>query len=538
VESVAWLVERKAVLSSFFLFSAMYSYIIYTGTGKRRLYALSFLLYAIGLMAKPIIMVFPFLLILMDYWPLKRFQPSMVTPAQDINQSGKALNRLLSFARLNRRIVFEKIPFFILSVMSVMISMQSINKYEMAITYVSVPIHLRIFNFIVSIVQYLQKMAWPVDFSIFYPFPQSVPLWQFSTALIWVAAVSIVFFLARKNRPWLLFGWFWFIIALMPASGLIQSGMWPAIANRFMYLPFIGIAIMLIWEMDSRLKGRYSIFLKIVLFAVLVVYFSMLTRVQNVYFTNSHSLFHRSLEVAPENALALNNIAVHLMDLGRNEEAMTYLKSGIERYPAKPSYYNNYGICLVAIGDDENAVDYFRKSLELDPMLYASYLNLALIQSRKGHDDEALSLMEKAMKINSNNLSVRNNYGTFLAKKNRFEDAIPHFSYVIVRDPSNVPARLNLAQAYQDERRFDDAMREYEYLDQTIKANKGFIYYGMAGVYSEQHKYEECLNYLEKAQESAFNVFTLLGEDKRFANFRATPFYQSMLEKLKVSGSG
>lgn len=535
VESVAWLVERKAVLSSFFLFSAMYSYIIYTGTGKRRLYALSFMLYAIGLMAKPIIMVFPFLLILMDYWPLKRFQHSMLKDTEDNGPAGKHLQRLLSLARLNRNIIFEKIPFFILSAMSVIISMQSIHKHNMAITYSMVPIELRISNFFVSIFQYLHKMAWPVELSIFYPYPQSIPLWKILTAVILFAVISIVFLHFRNKRPWLLFGWLWFLIALMPASGLLQSGLWPAIANRFMYLPFIGIAIMLIWEINNRLKGKYALFLKVVLFTVLVVYFSMLTRVQNVYFTNSYSLFHRSLEVAPDNALALNNIAVHLIDLGRIEEAMTYLKTGIERYPTKASYYNNYGICLVAAGDDENAMKQFIKSIELDAGNFSAYLNMGLIQSRRGHDDEAQLLLEKAMELQSYNLSVRNNYGTILVKKGIYKAAIEHFEYVVLRDPSNVPARLNLAQAYQDERRYEDALREYEYLDQTIKNNKGYIYYGMAGLYSQQNRYDESISYLKKARENEFDVMELLKVDKRFADFRATTFYTSMLQKLQVS---
>lgn len=538
VESVAWLVERKTVLSALFLMAGIYAYILYTETKNKWLYCLTLFLYAIGLMAKPIIITFPFLLLILDYWPLKRFKSADAPVAVRADDGTKQKHRLISLCKSDTaKLVFEKLPFIILSMFSLIISMQSLLRYETVIHYASIPVSLRISNFFVSIIKYIHLLSWPVELSIFYPFPKSIPVWHFLLAMIFVVVITILFFSMRKTRPWLVVGWCWFIVTLMPASGLIQSGLWPSIANRFMYLPLIGLLIMFVWELDQRLSGRYAIFLKIILSLALIIYLSSLTRVQNLYFSNSYSLFHRSLAVAPDNALALNNIGVHLVNLGRYDEAMKYLARGIKLYPTKPSYYQNYGICLVSKGDDMNAIIHFQKAIKLDPKLYGSYLNLGLIQSRRGYNDEALKYLEKAMEINPNNLSVRNNYATILVNKGKHEEAITHFLYVLKREHANVPARINLAKAYQDVGRFDDAMREYEFLDQTIKSNKGYIYYGMAGVYSAERKYQECLNHLEKAQKSKFDVLGLLNVDNRFKNFRESKFYLSFLEKIKASGS-
>lgn len=538
VESVAWIVERKTVLSAFFLMTGIYTYIIYAEKQKKWLYGLVVCLYAVGLMAKPVILVFPFLLLVLDYWPLKRFTQLSDHKTVGQGNSMKLNHKIIYFCKsVNGRIVLEKIPFVVLSIFSLMISMYSLLIYETVINYESVPVYLRVSNFFISIVQYLRNILWPVQLSIIYPFPQSIPVWHFLLALIFVVVVTLLIFYMRKERPWLIAGWCWFLIALMPASGLIQSGIWPAIANRFMYLPVIGFLIMFVWEVDERLKGRYSNILKAIICVTMICYFAFLTRVQNIYFTNSYSLFHRSLEIAEDNSLALNNISVTLTDLGRHDEAMKYLERGIKLYPHKAGYYQNYGVCLVAKGDDLNAIAYFKKAIELDPKLYGSYQNIGIIQSRRGYEDEALKLLEKAIEINPINLNLRNSYGTILGKNGKYKEALSQFSYVIKKDPSNIQARINLAQTYQDIGRFDDAMKEYEFLNQTVKKNKGYIYYGMAGIYSEQQKHKECLLYLEMAQKNQFNVSDVLKVDKRFKKFKTTHFYEALLIKLKVSGN-
>lgn len=533
VESVAWMVERKTVLSVFFLLSALYSYLFYVQRKSKWLYAAVIVLYALGLTAKPIIMVFPLLLLVIDYWPLDRFK---LANASSFEISAFIRHPFRNFSSLYKSdigvLVWEKLPFLFLSFMSLLVSMVSLYQFDVVINHQLIPYPLRIANAFVSIVLYLKNIAWPVELSIFYPFPKTIPWWQTLSSFFIVTGVTAAFFMARKNRPWLWAGWCWFMITFLPASGLLQSGLWPQIANRFMYLPMTGLFIALIWEADHRLKGRYDIFLKTVLCVCLISYFTFLTRIQNVYFSNSFSLFYRSLEVIPDNALALNNIGVHLSSLGRYDEAMKYLERGIKLYPKSSSYYQNYAVCLVSKGDDYNAVMNFKKALALDPNLYGSYLNLGLIQSRRGYTDEALRLLEKAMTLKPDNPVVRRNYAIVLSKKGRTGEAVSHFAYVVKRNPSDIEARLNLAQAYQELHRFDDAMREYQYLDQNVKTNKGYIYYGMAGIFSEREQYRECLAYLEMAQKNNFEIMSILKKDKRFRKFMGSQYYPTLLESL------
>jgi len=534
VESIAWLVERKTVLSSFFLLLAFYAYILFVQKRKYVLLAVSSFFYAIGLMAKPIIMIFPFILMIIDYWPLNRLEKTGIIDCRNKHFATSVLLKWLSFLKLNIKVLLaEKLPFILLTAVSLVVSMVSVHQHAMVINYNSIPLHFRLFNFFVSILEYLRNLVWPVELSIFYPFPQMIPTGKFLLGLILTVTVSMIFYQSRKKHPWLLVGWCWFLIALMPSSGIIQSGLWPAYANRFMYLPMIGILILLVWELGERIKGDYANVLKIILCIALTVYFAFMTRVQNVYFTNSYSLFHRSLEVVPDNALGLNNISVHLINLGRYKEAMTYLERGMKAFPTKPSYYQNYGICLVADGDKEGAIKHFKKAISLDSKLHGAYLNLGLIYSNKGQDDKALQLIGKAMKINPGNVSIQNAYGNLLTKMGRHKEALPHFQYAAKKEYSDLKIRLNLAQSYQFTGHLDQAMAEYQYLEREIKDNKGYIYYGMAGIYSQKKMYDQCIDYLRKAQESDFDVIQFLKSDTRFDNFRTSKYYDQFVRLNK-----
>ena len=431
-------------------------------------------------------------------------------------------------------LVFEKVPFIILSLISLTISMMSVLKYHTVVNYQMIPIYTRIYNLFVSIILYLRNIAWPVELSILYPFPKSIPAWHFSLALASVVLVTVIAFMTRKGRPWLIVGWCWFLVALAPASGLIQSGLWPAMANRFMYLPMIGLFMMVIWEGDQRLRGRYSRVLKVVLCVAMLVYFAVLTRVQNLYFSNSYALFNRCLEVAGDNEVAFNNIGDALASSGRVDEAMKYFAKSIKLNPKHAIAYYNYGICLVMKGDDQNAIPYFLWAIKLDPKRVNSYLNIGLIQKRRGYIDEAVKLMEKALEIDQNDLSVHYDYGMILAEQGKFEEAIPHYVFVVRRDPTNVPARINLSQAYEETGLYNKAMDGYKSLNEVISHNKGYIYYRIARVYSQQRRFKECEDYLEIALKDGFSVLEFLKIDKGFINFRETKNYTRFLENQKI----
>ncbi len=531
VESVAWLAERKTVLSALFFMTAILTYVHFTEKKKKWMYVAILCLYTLGLMSKPAIVILPVLLLVLDYWPLKRFGRFGIGHTGSEGASSTPVNRFISLCKSdNGKIILEKIPLFILSLFSISITMASVLYHHIVVNYEAVPIPLRIYNLIVSIIEYLYKLAWPVELSIFYPVRRSIVILDFVLALSFVALITIVIYRTRRQRPWLITGWCWFLIALAPASGLVQAGLWPSIANRFMYLPMIGLFIMVIWECGERLNGRYSRVLKVILCTAMLVYFASLTRVQNIYFSNSFSLFNRCLELVGENELALNNLGEALTSLGRHEEALDYFGRSIKRNPTQANAYHNYGVCLVAKKDEANAIPYFQKAIAINPNLINAHIHLGLIQSHRGDIDGALQHLEKALKIDQNNLDAHNNYGTILSTHGKFDEAIPHYVFVLKRDPAHVPARINLSQAYEEAGLYDEAMTEYRTLDKTIKHNKGYIYYRIARVLSQQKKFEELENYLGMAMKDGFNVLELIKSDKGFLPFRETKAYQRFIE--------
>ena len=531
VESVAWLAERKTVLSTLFFLSAILAYVHFTEKKKKWTYAFVLCLYALGLMSKPAIVILPVLLLALDYWPLKRFGPVGIARTETDGASVPLTGRCISLCKSgNGKIILEKIPLFILSLFSVSITMASVLYNSIVVNYESVPITLRVTNLFVSIVRYLYKMALPVELSIFYPVERSIVILDVFLALSFVVLITVLAYRTRKQRPWLITGWCWFLIARAPAGGLVQAGLWPSIANRFMYIPMIGLFIMVIWECDERLKGRYSLALKTILCGAILVYFASLTRVQTVYFSNSFSLFSRCLELVGENELALNNLGEALSSLGRHDEALGYFGRSIRRNPTQANAYHNYGVCLVARKDEAGAIPYFQKALAINPKLVNALIHLGLIESNRGDMDAALSHLEKALKIDPDNLETHNNYGTILSTHGKHDEAIPHYAFVLKRDPEHVPARINMSQAYEEAGRYDEAMAEYLTLDRTIKHKKGYIYYRIARVLSQQKNFEECEKYLEMALNDGFDASELMKSDKGFVLFRATKAYHRFSE--------
>ncbi|MBC2695325.1 MAG: hypothetical protein HF982_08645, partial [Desulfobacteraceae bacterium] len=217
VESVAWVAERKNVLSTFFWMLTMLAYVHYTTRPGLYRYLLTLLFLMLGLMAKPMLVTLPFVLLLLDYWPLERLR----------NQSPFNL-------------ILEKIPFFAFSAVSVYISSLSVKYYGIVVSTELVPMQIRIANALVSYVKYIEKMIWPKNLAIFYPFPDTLPIWQILGAGLFLASISFLVFLNLRKKPYLCMGWLWFLGTLIPVIGLKQAGLWPAMADRWAYVPFVG----------------------------------------------------------------------------------------------------------------------------------------------------------------------------------------------------------------------------------------------------------------------------------------------------------
>jgi Flp pilus assembly protein TadD len=542
VESVAWVAERKNVLSTLFFMIAIYTYVHYVEKKKIWMYGLVLCAYTLGLMSKPSIITFPFLLLILDYWPLGRF--GRVGDAYDtIDAVGTTsfrcfLVRLLAFRKSKAAFLFlEKAPFIILSLISFYVSMISMAKFHYVINHDLVPVDLRIYNLFVSIMKYLGNMAWPFELSVYYTFPKSIPTAHFLLALSSILLITVMTFVWRKSRPWLFTGWFWFLITLAPVGGLIQAGLWPEMANRYIYIPMIGLFLMLVWECDARIRGEYSKTLKVILCCALLVYFISLTKVQNLYFSNSYALFTRAVEITKDNFVAYNDIGDALMRLNRPDEAMIYFGKAIAINPKYDAPLNNYGACLGKKGDYINAASYYSRAITINPEYAVAYANLGWNQYQRGYPDEAKKLLAKAIELDPDNDDgeAHNKLGAILVAQGNREEAIRHFRIAVEKKPNNVLARMSLSMEYEKAGLYDRAIAEYKALSKIAQAYKGITNYRIAGVFARQNKFEECKSYLEISLKHGFNVFEHLKSDEQFKTFRETAIYTQFLANQEVN---
>jgi tetratricopeptide (TPR) repeat protein len=539
VESIAWVAERKNVLSTLFFMIAIYAYVHYAEKKIIWMYCLVLCAYSLGLMSKPSIVTFPFLLLILDYWPLGRFGMRGGT-YNTIDAVRSSFFRRFRFSILTFRkskaafLFLEKSPFIILSLISFYLSMISMSKFHVIIKHDLIPVDLRIYNLFVSIMKYLGKMAWPFGLSIYYPFPKSIPAAHFLLALSFVLLITVMTFLWRKSRPWLFTGWFWFLIALAPVGGLIQAGLWPEMANRYIYIPMIGLFFMLVWECDARIRGGYAKTFKVILCCAMLVYFISLTKHQNHFFSDNYTLFSRAVAVTGDNHVVYSFIGDGLLSLNWVDEAMIYYGKAIAINPKFAKALHNYGACLLRKGDYINAGSYFSRVIAINPNDTHAYATLGWTQAQRGYPNEAKELLEKALELEPDDGYSQNVLGAILTGQGRMEEAIRHFQMAVEKNPNYVEARMNLSLTYEKAGLYDRAIAEYKVLSTMAQADKKITNYRIAGVFAQQNKYEECNRYLEISLKHGFNVFGHLKSDERFKTFRETAIYTQFLANQEV----
>jgi protein O-mannosyl-transferase len=373
VESVAWISERKDVLSAFFWILTLCLYVYYTEKPFLRRYLLVLFCFVCGLMSKPMLVTLPVVMILLDYWPLKRFI---------LNRDNVILWQLR-----------EKTPFFIFSAIFSIITIRA-----QSIMHVEYPLTLRIANAPVSFITYLEKIFWPSDLAFVYPFPNQIPAWQVAGSTVLIIAVSIAVILSRKKLPYLFVGWFWYAITILPVIGIVSVG--DPMADRYIYLPSIGVVIIMAWSIPVLIKS--AVRRKIILFpagvAVLAI-LSVLTWKQCVYWKNSVDLFNHTLRVTKNNFLAYNNLGLALTDEGKVNEAIDNYNKGIRIMP-HVMIFNNRGRAFGELGQYKLALEDFNKALRLDPNYYIAYFNKGIVYGKLSQYKPAIEEFNKSILIN------------------------------------------------------------------------------------------------------------------------------------------
>ncbi len=336
VDTVVWIAERKNLLSTCFWLIAMLAYFYYTKRPVLLRYMVVVFSFILGLLAKPMLVTLPFVLLLVDYWPLGRIDLGQSSTAAGVNQNYPAMKTLSTF--LKSRIVLEKIPLIFISILSFCVSMVSVRYAANTTTFEQVPMGLRIENAMVSYITYVGKAIIPHSFAVYYPFPKMIPSWESAGAFFLVMLISGLVLLTYRRYPYLIVGWLWYISTLVPVIGLIQSGLWPAIADRWAYVPLIGVYIMIAWGLPELLdKWQFKKIALATLTGIVVPILIVCSWIQVGYWKNSITLFEHALKVTANNYVAHNNLAVALIDIGDFDSAV---KHCIEALRINPNYAN------------------------------------------------------------------------------------------------------------------------------------------------------------------------------------------------------
>lgn len=421
VESVAWVTERKDVLSIFLMMIALLIYVKYAERPSLKRYFLIFLFFVLGLMAKPMIVTFPFVLLLLDYWPLGRFKTG---------ESGRKPMTTESLTHKYKRVtnlqlILEKIPFFALSAAR---SIFTFFEVEIGLTLYpvgSISMVHRITNAIVSYAVYIGKMFWPCNLAIFYPHRgSSLPVWQVVCAGFFLIVVTVMVIRLARRFPYLPVGWFWYIGTLVPVIGLGEK----AIADRYTYLPIIGLFIIIAWGIQdisarwSHRKMILSLSAGIVLAALMVS-----SWLQVRLWKDSVTLFEHSLNVTEDNFVLQYGLAQTLRRQGKIDEAVTHYKEALRIHPEFFEPNDALGSILAQRGDLDQAIKYFYEAVRINPYNPQVLSNLGLALGMQGRLDEAISYYRKALKINPNLASTHYNLGYALKLQGKTEEAEVHF---------------------------------------------------------------------------------------------------------------
>src|SRR5438552_10446874 len=447
VESVAWAAERKDTLSTFFGLLSLIAYVRYAEAPSVRRYAWTAITLALGLLAKPMLVTWPFVMLLLDYWPLGRWQ-SAKSKAQE-----KKLIKL----------ILEKIPLFILVAASAVITLIAQSRGGAVRTLAHEPLALRLSNTLVSYAKYLLLTFWPNDLAVYYPLaPGGIPGWQIVGAAFLLIGITAFCFLQRKIRPYLILGWLWFLGTLVPVIGLVQVG-GQTMADRYFYIPSIGLFVALVFGLADLVKSwrlRHSLCGGISAAALLIL--ATLTNVQIQRWHDSFTLFEHTLSVTPPNLRIEHNLGVALGASNRFDEAATHFEKALQ---IDPNFYD--GLVAMSVtrshqGRMPEAIEYFQAAIRLQPDTPKAHVQLAHALWEQNRDQEALEEMRRALQSAPRDADIRGDFGLALAMVGRLPEAIEQPHEALQLNPNSAENHNNLGLALLASGKARESIPEFE----------------------------------------------------------------------------
>jgi tetratricopeptide (TPR) repeat protein len=379
VESVAWISERKDVLSTMLGLLATRAYVEYAGTGRKKYYLFSAALYLLGLLAKPMLVTFPIVMLLIDFWPLQRMRFGQRNLEKELEgtaagQQGHSI----------RHLVIEKIPFFTISLAFCVTTIWAQRSAGAVVSGAQIPMLLRYINAIISYASYLLKTFWPNGLSVCYPYPHSFDPVVLLASFTFLMATTICAVYFHKSSPWFAVGWLWYVGMLVPVIGLVQVGS-QAMADRYTYMPLTGIFVALAYSLDRffHKTGHYAAYWLLVI-ALFLGPCMLVAQKQLAYWRNTYTLFTHAVQVTKNNTRAHYKIGQWWLANNELDSARKHLEAAVAMEPVETSAYNDLGVTLARQGHIELAIPYFSKCLELDPAHKEARINLEKARDTPG----------------------------------------------------------------------------------------------------------------------------------------------------------
>jgi tetratricopeptide (TPR) repeat protein len=523
VESVAWITERKDVLSTFFWMLTMGAYSYYVESPGFRRYVLVLLFFALGLMAKPMLVTLPFVLLLLDYWPLRRFQEikpdhKVQTEAYQITSSDKqkkkskkkdAVKEILEVKKpadpeykwsLIYPLLREKVPLFVLAILSSIVTYLAAQSAGAVPSIEVLPLVVRIGNAFVSYIAYMGNAIWPSNLAVFYPHPGVLIPWQVVGSVFLLIAITLVVFWRAKKSPYLVTGWLWYIGTLVPVIGILQAGS-QAMADRYTYISLIGLFIMVAWGVPDLLKKwNYRKEILLTLSILIILCLSIKTWTQAGYWQDSITLYDHTLKVTDYNWLIYINRGVAYNDLGNYRQAIEDYGQAIEIKPDYADAYYNRGRAYNDLGNHRQAIEDLNRAIEINPGNSSAYNNRGAAYNGLGNYRQAIEDLNRAIEIKPRYAEAYNNRGISFKSLGNYRQAIEDYGRAIEIKPGFADVYNNRGNAYNNLGNYRQAIEDY---GRAIEIKPGFApaYFNRGIIYLNQGDKISCCSDARKACE-------------------------------------
>jgi len=510
VESVAWVSERKDVLSAVFFLLMLDAYVRYARAPSMTRYLAVAVLLGCGLMAKPMLVSAPVILLLLDYWPLRRFEQRSLTSRKTRTSRPGGQTRAI------RRLFLEKLPLLVFSAGSCVITFILQKRATGAIP--PLPLSWRVQNALTSYVVYVWKAFLPTNLAVFYPHPNdTLPMWEIGLAIMFLLAITLSAVVFRKQRPYLFTGWFWYLAMLVPVIGLVQVGE-QGHADRYTYLSYIGLFMLFVWLLGdvtaaSQLRQR----LTLAAAAVIIGALAWAAFVQTSYWRNSETLWTHALAVTSDNDVAHNNLGYLCIDRGELDQAISHFESASRIRFHKPHTHYNVGSAFVQMnladalarkGQSDDAMIHYGEAIKLVPNYADAYYNRGNVLFAAGRIDEAMTDWERALQLQPNDADAHTSMGNAFLRQGLLKEAIAHYEQASALAPDDPHSRINIAWvlATSSDASIRDGARAVEFAQKAVElsnAKDPKFLRTLAAAYAETGRFSEAIDVAQQAMDAA-----------------------------------